>query len=68
MKKKNLNSLKLNKAPISNLQVLHGGSEEEQQQANNPAEEEAADILSIGKVCSKNNTCRRVCCHDSVDS
>ena len=59
MKKRTLNSLELNKSSISNLQHVNGGADAA---ANNAAQnQQPLDFLSIGKACSKRNSCRRVC-------
>ncbi|MGH1383192.1 hypothetical protein [Kordia sp.] len=60
MKTKKLKSLKLNKASISNLQQVNGGAENANDAANNAAQDPIY-FLSIGKACSKKNSCKRVC-------
>ncbi|MEM6720703.1 MAG: hypothetical protein AAF611_15345 [Bacteroidota bacterium] len=66
MKKRSLNNLRLNKASISSLQFLYGGYEEQQAGEEGPADGPAPiQVLSIGKQCSKDHSCKRVCGADA---
>jgi hypothetical protein len=60
MKTKKLKSLKLNKASISSLQQVNGGANNADDAADNAAQE-PIHFLSIGRACSKKNSCKRVC-------